>query len=172
MGHCDIKTQLPFSVSTQNPSYMHCNLFVTGLRLRNSCSQCTFLGNRPVLVHIVRLVLWFHDDVIKWKHFPRYWRFVRGIHRSPVNFPHKGQWRRALMLSLICVWIKGWVNNRDTGDLRRYRAHYDVTVMGNQYLLKMYIQLEFQEWNNTRDMTINGGVGLLNGELGLGFYNH
>ena len=28
------------------------------------------------------------DDVIKWKHFPRYWPFVRGIHRSPVNSPH------------------------------------------------------------------------------------
>ena len=23
-----------------------------------------------------------HDDVIKWNHFPRYWPFVRGIHRS------------------------------------------------------------------------------------------
>ena len=31
-----------------------------------------------------------HDDVMKWKHFPRYWSFVRGIHRSPVNPPHKG----------------------------------------------------------------------------------
>ena len=72
--------------------------------------------------------LW-HDDVIIWKHFPRYWPFVRGIHRSPVNSPHKGQWRGALMLSLICVWINGWVNNREAGDLRRYRAHYDVTVM-------------------------------------------
>ena len=70
-----------------------------------------------------------HDDVIKWKRFPRYWPFVRGIHRSPVNSPHKGQWRRALMFSLICVWINGWVNNGDAGDLRRYRAHYDVTVM-------------------------------------------
>ena len=38
-----------------------------------------------------------HDDVIKWKHFPRYWPFVRRIHRSPVNSPHKGQWRGALM---------------------------------------------------------------------------
>ena len=28
-----------------------------------------------------------HDDVIKWKHFPRNWPFVRGIHRSPVNSP-------------------------------------------------------------------------------------
>ena len=70
-----------------------------------------------------------HDDVIKWKHFPRYWPFLRGIHRSPVNSPHKGQWRGALMFSLICVWINGWVNNREAGDLRRYRAHYDVTVM-------------------------------------------
>ena len=45
-----------------------------------------------------------HDDVIKWKHFRRYWPFVRGIHRSPVNSPHKGQWHGALMLSLICTW--------------------------------------------------------------------
>ena len=70
-----------------------------------------------------------HDNVIKWKHFPRYWPFVRGIHRSPVNSPHKGQWRGALVFSLICVWINGWVNNREAGDLTRYRAHYDVSVM-------------------------------------------
>ena len=70
-----------------------------------------------------------HDDVIKWKHFPRYWPFVRGIHRSPVNSPHKGQWRGVLMFSLICARINAWVNNREAGDLRCYRAHYDVTVM-------------------------------------------
>ena len=70
-----------------------------------------------------------HDDVIKWKHFPRYWPVVRGSHRSPVISPHKGQWRGALMFSLICAWINGWVNNRETGDLRRHRAHYDVIVM-------------------------------------------
>ena len=72
---------------------------------------------------------YIHDDVIKWKHFPRYWPFVRGIHRSPVNSPHKGQCRGALMFSLICVWIIGWVNTREAGDLRRNRAHYDVIVM-------------------------------------------
>ena len=43
------------------------------------------------------LLLLSHDAVIKWKDFPRYWPFVRGIHRSPVNSPHKGQWRGALM---------------------------------------------------------------------------
>ena len=71
----------------------------------------------------------YHDDVIKWKHFPRNWPFVRGIHRSPVNSPHKGQWRGALMFSLICGWINDWANNREAGDLRRYRAHYDVIIM-------------------------------------------
>ena len=70
-----------------------------------------------------------HDDVIKWKHFPRNWPFVRGIHRSPVNSPHKGQWRGALMFTLICARIYGWVNTREAGDLRRYRLHYDVIVI-------------------------------------------
>ena len=70
-----------------------------------------------------------HDDAIKWKHLPCYWSSVRGIHRSPVNSPHKGQWCRALMFSLICTWTSGWVNNRNACDLRRHRIHYDVTVM-------------------------------------------
>ena len=73
--------------------------------------------------------LMIHDDVNKWKHFPRHWPFARGIHRSPVNSPHKCQWRSALMFVLICVWINGWVNNREAGDLRCHRAHYDVRVM-------------------------------------------
>ena len=46
-----------------------------------------------------------HDDVIKWKYFPRYWPFVWWIRRSPVNSPHNGQWCRALMFSSICAWI-------------------------------------------------------------------
>ena len=61
--------------------------------------------------------------------FSRNWPFVRGIHRSPVNFPHKDQWRGALMFSLICVWINDWVNNHEAGDLRLYRPHYDVIVL-------------------------------------------
>ena len=77
-----------------------------------------------------------HDDVIKWKHFPRYWPFVRGIHRSTVNSPHKGQWRGAFVFSLICVWINGWINNREAGDLRRYHARYDVIVMFFTSLLR------------------------------------
>ena len=88
----------------------------------------------------------FHDDVIKWKHIPRYWAFVRGIHRwlalfagnSPVTgeFPHKGQWRGALMFYLICVWINDWVNHSEAGDLRRNRALYDVIEMSSMIIYR------------------------------------
>ena len=68
-----------------------------------------------------------------WRHhietFSALLPFVRGIHRSTVNSPHKGQWRGALMFSLISVWINDWVNTREAGDLRRYRVHCDVIVM-------------------------------------------
>ena len=72
--------------------------------------------------------LWWvshHDDVIKWKLFPRYWPLVRGIHRSPVDSPHKGQWHGALMFS----FISAWANNQDAGDLSGHLAHNDVTVI-------------------------------------------
>ena len=86
------------------------------------------------------ITLWEHDDVIKWKRFPRYWPFVRGIHRSPVNSPHNGQRRGNSVFSLICVWI-GWVNNREAGDLRRHRAHYHVTVMKRLLLHVLFSDL-------------------------------
>ena len=73
--------------------------------------------------------LHYHDDVIKWIHFPRFWPFVRGIHRSPVNSSHKGQWRWALMFSLICAQI----NDREAVDLRHHCAHYDVIVMASAH---------------------------------------
>ena len=66
---------------------------------------------------------------VKWKLFPFYWPFVRGIHRSPMNSLHKGQWHGALMFSLISSSINGWVNNREAGDLRCHCAPYDLTVM-------------------------------------------
>ena len=95
------------------------------------------------------------------------WPFVQGFHRSPVNSPHKGQWRGAFMFSLIYAWANGWVNNQNTGDLKPHRAYYDVTVMlstltmgvlatGPYQLSKadhMFIFLttnyEIQEQNNT-----------------------
>ena len=84
---------------------------------------------QPFCVLFVFHNRWIHDDVIKWKHFPRYWPFVRGIHLSPLNSPHNGQWSEALMFSLICVSINGRVNNPEAGDLRRYPTHYDAIVV-------------------------------------------
>ena len=72
------------------------------------------------------LCTWWRHQM---KHLTRYGSLMRGIHQSPVNSPHKCQWRRALGFSLICARTNGWVNNRDAGDLRRHLAHYDVTVM-------------------------------------------
>ena len=83
------------------------------ITLRDSVSIKVILDkkkkkNSPAIMvpHCIQFVTWFvpcstHDDVIKWKHFPRYWPLVRGIHRSPVDSPNKGQWRGALVFSLI-----------------------------------------------------------------------
>ena len=86
-----------------------------------------------------------HADVIKWKHFPRYWPFVRGIHRSPLNSPHKGQWRGALMFSLIYARINGWVNTGEAGDLRCHHAHFDVIVMISSSDFCLY-RNSFRNW--------------------------
>ena len=73
-------------------------------------------------------VVWHQYDVIKCKHFPLYWTFVKVIHRSPVNSSRKDQWRGASMFSLIYAQTNVWTNNQDAGDWGRHRAHYDVTV--------------------------------------------
>ena len=127
--------------------------------------MCLFIGDvldlvgvlLSVLVGLARLprCLWDeHDDVIKWKLFLRYWPFVRGIRRSPVNSPHKGQWRRALMFSLIYTRINGWVNNREAGDLRRHRAHYDVIVMDYMIRVKTDRYLNATKFNKLRTLCI------------------
>ena len=55
--------------------------------------------------------------------------FVRGIHRSLVNYPHKGQWRAALVFSFIYAWTNAKVRNQDAGDSWRHRSPNDVTVV-------------------------------------------
>ena len=118
-----------------------------------------------------------HDDVIKWKHFPRYWPFVRGIHQSPVNSPHKGHWCGALMFSLICVWINGWVNNRQAGDLRRCRTNFDVIVMKPCAHFKRYrvspalsssgevLEDSGRDWKVNSGLSCHGGLTLADSRL-------
>ena len=111
---------------------------------KGPCS--TIIHPRQWLPTILECLESDHDDVIKWKYFPRNWPFVRRIHRSPVNSTHKGQWRGVLMFSLICTWINSWVNNPEAGDLRCHRAHCDVSVMCCYVLcLMLYEKGNFQE---------------------------
>ena len=141
----------------QKKIYRRSSLFIFYISIPGTSWRCyhwRFLFITPIDCHSVASYEWcmnieyhaqsnirtlynlYDDDVIKWKHFVRYWPFVRGIHRSAVNSPHKGQWRGALMFSLICAWINGCVNDGEAGDLRRHRVHYDVTVMTGLYAQK------------------------------------
>ena len=102
---------------------------VSGIKDIQTCFSVIFLTK--IMISIAARLEWangelvefYHDDVIKWEHLLRYWPFVQGIFLSPVNYPHKGQWRSALMFFFkICAWKNRWVNNRDS-------AHHGVTVM-------------------------------------------
>ena len=112
--------------------YLPCLPFCSGINVRNNSAAC--IPNNIITLRPRQNGRHFADDIFTWwRHqmetFPRNWPFVREIHRSPVNFPHKGQWRGALMFSLIYAWINDWVNNLEAGDLRRQHGHYDVIVM-------------------------------------------
>ena len=124
-----ITTILKGSLKTGDKSRTQTTVKTTRTRTIGPIALTVTCVVKPKSAH--RLVSWFlsHDDVIQWKHIPRYWPFVWGIHRCPVNSPHKGLWRGVLIYSLICARINGWVNNREDGDLRRHRAHYDVIVI-------------------------------------------
>ena len=84
------------------------------------------IANVPIITVYCRAIAWWRHQM---ETFSALLAICGGIQRSPVISPHKGQWRGALMFSLVCVWINGWVNNREAGNLIRYRAHYDVSVM-------------------------------------------
>ena len=94
---------------------------------------------------------------------------MRGIHRLPMDSPHKGQWRRALMFSLICAWIDGWGNNREAGDLRHNRPHYDVTVICNICISILHAIRDFGRLINYRWFGNNFG---LPSELGWFYHTH
>ena len=88
------------------------------LKLQNTCTRWWYLCG-------LNCTWWRHQM----ETFSALLALCAGNSPVPVNSPHKGQWRGALMFSLICPRINDWINNREAGDLRRYRGHYDVIVM-------------------------------------------
>ena len=115
----------------------------------NEFKQCS-----SVMIFCIKICVTCANIRITWWHhqmetFSALLVLCAGIHRSPVNSPHRVLWRGALMFSLICVRINGWVNNREAGDLRRCRAHYDVIFMlylennlnGRQYQYILWLKV-------------------------------
>ena len=90
-------------------------------------------------------------DCMAWRTIKSWWRHQMEIFSAllalcagnspvPVNSPHKGQWRGALVFSLICARINDWVNNREAGDLRHHRGHYDVNVLSQCSMISREIK--------------------------------
>ena len=155
--------------------WFHSNRIWLIVHLSNSSHQNTHQTNSYTYVTscrqwrrrtVVKSTLLIHHDVIKWKLFSRYWPFVRGIHRW-IPPPPKRQWRGSLIFFLICAWINGWVNNREAGDLRRNRAHYDVIVVlqmnAGRCFLRRYVCNKWNTFPNailkqSNDWILNGCV--------------
>ena len=68
---------------------------------------------------------------IRMGYFFPWWRHQMETFSALLATDHR--WRGALVFSLICTWTNGWANNRDAGNLRRHRAHYDAIVMFVQF---------------------------------------
>ena len=76
------------------------------------------------------------------EHFPR-WPFCAGNSLVTVEFPTQRPVTRSFYVSLICASINDWGGNREAGDLRRHRAHYDVTVMKTQQCASLSLIVHF-----------------------------
>ena len=119
-------------------SRMSTNGLIANVSVNSICYWLVISLSMEIPFLNVSGALLLHDYVIKWKQFLRYWPFVRGVHRSTMNSPHKSQWRGALMFSLIRACIISWVNNPEAGDSRQYRARYDVIVVGYRLYSKAF----------------------------------
>ena len=127
--------------------------------------MCVYLNISCVIIHQIWYKEWFFNVCYIWKYTVDWWNHsCSNVQQNSIDTSlmmtswngnifrvagHlcgeftglKGQWRGALIFSLICVWINGWVNNREAGDLRRFRAHYEVSVMSNGPALLVWISL-------------------------------
>ena len=109
---------IPGACATRNLTYLARGPFKYSFVSYTHISPGCLTGTGPI-----------RDDVIKWKHFSRYWPFVRkstGHRWIPLA---KASEAELWCFFFICAWTHGWVNSRDAGDLKRNCAHYDVNVM-------------------------------------------
>ena len=125
--------------------YDSCAMLISGGQFR--VSTVVAVWRQAICKHhdVVGRTVYFRSpwtQLTWWRHlmetFSALLALCAGNSPVPVNSPHKGQWRGALMFSLIYAWINDWVNNREAGDLRRQRGHYDVIVMNAMHPNQLY----------------------------------
>ena len=100
-----------------------------GLKLNHVSKRGPWTQFQSFIVVFHSLSPSVHDDVIKWKYFPRCWPFVKGIHRSPMDSPHKDQWDAELWWFL---WSAPEQLNKQSSRWwfeTHNRAHYNLTLM-------------------------------------------
>ena len=102
---------------------------------RRACSHHSYWKTRTYLSYTL-WKFWLMMIWSRWRHqmeiFSALLVICAGNSPVPAEFPAQRPVTRSFDVSLICVWINGWVNNREAGDLRRYHAHYDATVMDSR----------------------------------------
>ena len=86
-------------------------------------------GHTTLTANVHFFQSYFHDNVIKWKHFRVPCHLCREFagHRWIPRTKASDAW--LWLFFFICAWMNGWVNNREAVDLRRHRTHYDVAIM-------------------------------------------
>ena len=92
-------------------------------RALGQCSQSFYFAHMTEMWQVISK--WLHQM----ERFSALLALCAGNSPIPVNSPHKGQWRGALMFSLICVWINDWVNNREAGVLRQVMRSFDISLL-------------------------------------------
>ena len=107
---------------------------------------------QPYQITFSRLIKTWHEWYMPWwrnqmEIFSALLALCEGNPLVTRGFPSKCQWRRALVFSLICVWINNWANNRDAGDLRRHCARYDVIVILSLIWLTNLFWNNWIDWN-------------------------
>ena len=93
-----------------------------------------FVAKNSAREGLISVSVFYHYDATQWKRFLRHGPFVREIHRSPLDSPHKGPVTWTLMFPLMLAETNCWINHRVAGDSGRHDAHFDVIFMPDRCL--------------------------------------
>ena len=127
-----MKTQLKYSAAFFSFRSQRVNIIKRYTQLHATCIY-------PQGLFIPNSLRWTSGKSVRnWSETPK----IRRLPFYKINNMHVHHW--VLMFPLICVLTDGWANNRDAVDLRRHRAHYDVTVMSVRPMLTRFTNADMR----------------------------